>query len=361
MADTSPPLTEEDRRKREEQAHHESVKRQPFYALLAALIVALLLLVIHSSTAGDKVFVLFAVELVLGLAALLGAGLLGFLFGIPRTAKPAIGAPTTGGGAYEPNNNLEQVSDWLTKILVGAGLVELDDLKGSLSDIGASIARAVDGGTATSAVAQLIIVVFSVVGFLGAFFWTRIYYGGIQVHADQNILSLLTRSLRQETEKAAVEASRAEEQTNLVTRLLKPVSEFKGTSIPPAIRAKIDQFRAAPREWEADPVRQFFGPSVVSASGLTLRGTLEKIVDDENAILTLTVEGSEARPLQGEVVFLLHPTYLLSVRTEQARNNRASVTISAESWYHAAAIVGDTVLVIDLRTIEGVPDWFKAE
>src|SRR5690349_18031210 len=71
----------------------------------------------------------FAVALLVAGAAFLGGALLGFLFGIPRllandAAAPP--APAVGGASepparspYAPNTNLEQISDWLTKILVG--------------------------------------------------------------------------------------------------------------------------------------------------------------------------------------------------------------------------------------------------
>jgi hypothetical protein len=54
------------------------------------------------------------------LAALVSGGLLGFLFGIPRSQHNNPSA-----GRYAVNTNLEQVSDWLTKILIGAVLIQL--------------------------------------------------------------------------------------------------------------------------------------------------------------------------------------------------------------------------------------------
>jgi hypothetical protein len=84
-----------------------------------------------------------AVALLVAGAAFLGGALLGFLFGIPRSlAVEATPAGTTAepveagqrAALYRSNTNLEQISDWLTKILVGVGLVELG---GSLSRPGA--------------------------------------------------------------------------------------------------------------------------------------------------------------------------------------------------------------------------------
>lgn len=75
----------------------------------------------------------------LAVAGLLVGGLLGFLFGIPRTLQQA---PAPSGGAepeplaeghdaerpeYRGNTNLEQISDWLTKMLVGVALTQFDD------------------------------------------------------------------------------------------------------------------------------------------------------------------------------------------------------------------------------------------
>jgi hypothetical protein len=58
--------------------------------------------------------------------------LLGFIFGVPKIISNLTTSP--GGGALsdsqqkaaiQENNNLTDISDWLTKVLVGAGLVEL--------------------------------------------------------------------------------------------------------------------------------------------------------------------------------------------------------------------------------------------
>ena len=65
--------------------------------------------------------------------AFLAGGLLGFLFGIPRSLAVQEGVADQGG--YQPNTNLEQISDWLTKILVGVGLVQFTTFAGHVSDL----------------------------------------------------------------------------------------------------------------------------------------------------------------------------------------------------------------------------------
>lgn len=60
--------------------------------------------------------------------ALATGGMAGFLFGIPRSAQEpqgSAGLPLEQASEYKVNTNLEQISDWLTKIIVGIGLTQL--------------------------------------------------------------------------------------------------------------------------------------------------------------------------------------------------------------------------------------------
>lgn len=71
-------------------------------------------------------------------AAATAGGLLGFLFGVPRLVPreaPGNGQPLNGDkrGLIDSNSNLEQISDWLTKIIVGIGLVQLNRVPDALT------------------------------------------------------------------------------------------------------------------------------------------------------------------------------------------------------------------------------------
>ena len=86
------------------------------------------------------IFDMFSSGLLLSLASGSIGGLLGFLFGIPRTARQGSqegranvpdAAKTSGAGTtlrQGEKTNIEENADWLTKILVGAGLVELQNM-----------------------------------------------------------------------------------------------------------------------------------------------------------------------------------------------------------------------------------------
>lgn len=122
----------------------------------------------------------FACELLLGLAAGLVGGLLGFIFGIPKTATPTTSTTTEAGTKttvveYQGNTNLEQISDWLAKILVGAGLVEIKSIGPALSTLGAVFGTHGCLGTCGWIAAPVIVIGFAVSGFLLTYLWARIY------------------------------------------------------------------------------------------------------------------------------------------------------------------------------------------
>jgi len=144
-----------------------------------------------STIAGRFVFALLVV-VVLGfvsmawapaawaLAALASGALLGFLFAIPRVVQ----SDAAGQEPYRQkvNSNLEEISDWLTKIIVGIGLFELSQVPPRFE----SLARFLVGGTKyTPAFAGTVLVLFSAVGFLLFYLLTRLYLSRAFSEADR--------------------------------------------------------------------------------------------------------------------------------------------------------------------------------
>jgi hypothetical protein len=90
---------------------------------------------------------------------------IGFLFGVPRVASAAASARI--------NTNLEQISDWLTKILVGVGLTQLQQLPSALRELAGYISK--DFGKSGNDVFSLSMVLyFSTLGFLTGYLLTRL-------------------------------------------------------------------------------------------------------------------------------------------------------------------------------------------
>jgi hypothetical protein len=118
------------------------------------------------------------IALLVAAAALAAGMLLGFLFGIPRSLQSAAGPGVAAGdhpvhGGHAVNTNLEQISDWLTKILIGIGLVELGRITRSagalVREVGLALGPGADGRVAAGA----IMISFAMSGFLLGYITTR--------------------------------------------------------------------------------------------------------------------------------------------------------------------------------------------
>jgi hypothetical protein len=143
------------------------------------------------------------VALTIAIASLAVGGLLGFLFGIPRAlqhdrpvnseATPENANKTSG---YQANTNLEQISDWLTKILVGVGLTQLTTLPKALGSYADYAAKGFAGfvGVQAFAIAQLVFYVIA--GFLVSYLWTRLHLAGAFNEADQDALGGKLREMQ---------------------------------------------------------------------------------------------------------------------------------------------------------------------
>src|SRR4051794_33887578 len=105
------------------------------YWMLAGLASIFLIAI---ASASDR-WLFFGSAVLFGLAAEACGGLLGLLFGVPRTIDPE-GGERKGAArvSYGANTNLEQISDWLTKILVGLGLTQLGPIRAAAGDLFAS-------------------------------------------------------------------------------------------------------------------------------------------------------------------------------------------------------------------------------
>lgn len=86
------------------------------------------------------------------------------------TPKPAVSQ----GSSTAVNTNLEQISDWLTKIIVGVTLVESKEVLDHLSNAAHMMAGSIGGENSVS-LAFAILVYFSFSGLLGSYLLTRLF------------------------------------------------------------------------------------------------------------------------------------------------------------------------------------------
>jgi hypothetical protein len=118
-----------------------------------------------------------AVSLLIAGASFVVGALMGFLFGIPRTLQNQEEKKTGEEGnkpQYLVNTNLEQISDWLTKIIVGVGLIQVASFPGYLESIADRMAPALGNGANSKVYGIALIVYFCVVGFMFGYIATRL-------------------------------------------------------------------------------------------------------------------------------------------------------------------------------------------
>ena len=131
---------------------------------------------------------------------------LGFLFAIPRVlqtppnhATPAAPATTSGAGAraaartaglaYQQrvNTNLEEISDWLTKIIVGIALVQLRSFPPYVDALANQVTANLASLPGRQGFGIAIVVVFSALGFLFGYLVTRLYIQGALLRAERGL------------------------------------------------------------------------------------------------------------------------------------------------------------------------------
>lgn len=129
-------------------------------------------------------FANFSIGFLIAGSAFAIGGFIGFVFAIPKQSKRTdelhLKAPIN---SYIGNDNLIEISDWLTKIIVGVGLTQLTSIPRYIKKIG-EIAGISLGGTETGTVAaSAILVYFFICGFMFVYLWTRIYFARILENA----------------------------------------------------------------------------------------------------------------------------------------------------------------------------------
>jgi hypothetical protein len=165
----------------------------PVVAALFLLGAALIILYVVS-TAGPYLRYI-SVGLLTACAAFMVGVLTGLVLAIPRVvssgAHRQLETRERGQGQTEmqrvlPSTNLAEISDWLTKLLLGAGLVSLTRLGRPLSQLIGNVARGLGGGTASGGVTEpaavmagAILITYVILGFLGGYLTTAFYYGRV--------------------------------------------------------------------------------------------------------------------------------------------------------------------------------------
>lgn len=350
----------------------------PWLVFAIFLVLALIFLGLYGWSVSSPS--LFLAELLVGTASICVGCLFGFLFGLPRTSISP-GKDSSGGNpvSYTPSTNLEQISDWLTKILIGVGLVEirqLGDLLRSVVEIVVGSLKEPPAGT--EIITYTVIITFILLGFIVSFLWTRIDYGLLQAMADKGVHRELKEEIqeaRQEIKDVAIDLSRRVKAATQLALEKEPLPEEGAAeeltdpmevdvpekTLPQYIQKRIEDFKNVKNAWNTDPAAEFFPNAPSELNGFRLDG---KIISESPSYLDikLAVSRADNRPVEDEVIFLLHPTFGKSIRYEKPRDGVLDLTISSAGWFTVVAIIKGTeptVLSYSLRNLPNAPQWFQ--
>ena len=154
------------------------------YLAIGLPLFGLVCILFYSISAGpDLTFILKHVGMfiLIGGASLLFGALLGFLFGIPKSNDD----DHDDDNPYKANTNLEQISDWLTKILLGAGLTQMSEIVSWIGRISEKMASKLTVvGNDEAVFISSLLVYFLVCGFLDGYLATRIILPRVFSKAD---------------------------------------------------------------------------------------------------------------------------------------------------------------------------------
>ncbi|MFD5916899.1 hypothetical protein ACFVYP_09075 [Kitasatospora sp. NPDC058201] len=240
--------------------------------------------------------------LVVACAAVMVGGALGFLFGVPRVRTATGGSEPH--GSYAPNTNLEQVSDWLTKVLLGVGLTQLGSLGERLHQLGTALAPVLGGDADAVPFSAALVLYFLLLGFLAGWLLTRLALPQVLSDADQALdLFLAGQDRDRKGDKVGAEdlRMRAMQHLGLVGTSTERPGDLPGSVLPPGPAAGPESVVAEVRSTArrsaltADQVRQLFADG---SEGRRIQALALMQGDPALADLTSVLEAIE-RPRSG--------------------------------------------------------------
>jgi hypothetical protein len=212
-----------------------------------------------STTPGEipmgKVFpLLFVISAASGLVG----AFMGMLFGIPRTLtadqeeaqaeqRPSEVSSKSNNRKprkeFRTNTNLELVSDWLTKILVGVGLTQFHALKDVLTGLSTYFSEGLTGVAGIQAMITAIIVIYVILGFLGGYLVTRLFLSRALIEAETG----LDEGGATDTEKFQPQLGTAhltEQEILILTNVINAFQQGSVSIIPKEWMTNSDQYQA---------------------------------------------------------------------------------------------------------------------
>ncbi len=330
--------------------------------------------------------------LLLAAACLAGGGAIGFLFGLPRAEKFRYVKPDVNGEGsprnfgYADNTNLEEVSDWLTKIIVGLSLVKFNTIlfwvDKSAHNFQTVVALGWKGGVPFNAYVfgYCTIVFYFLVGCGIIYLWARINLS--EIFTNSRLAIAEKERIKAEKEKEIAEKEKdklvaekkilvgeAQEIANRELDETNRIPEYQALEFQqPGQQEDLQTFKREIEEIykqknifdKTDPQKGRWGKAPVSDNKM-----LEAFLDDKRSFknlttITLRVRHTDPQTIwNGWVAFFLHDTFPNQVVYAKAQNGIAEFrVIGYEAFVVGARTQDGTELELDLNLVKGFPENF---
>lgn len=314
---------------------------------------------------------LLGISSLVAFASSLSGGLLGFLFGVPRslltnstTAPPEPPGEKSNNSNYQDNTNLEQISDWLTKIIVGASITQIPQLK----DYVDSIARNITTNLASTKIGAIAytymsatLVFYFICGFLLVYLWSRIYLK--QQLSDLSALREVSK-IKNQIDKNILEKE-IEKIKDDISTFKRQAGKIKTVESDEKIKHVIESAKPNAITYLDDCQKERWG-SLSQSGGLQASAEFDKdpIDGDESYLVTIKVSpvpGTNTL-LNGSVYFFLHDSYFPKcILDTTAINNVASISVASYEAFTVGiyCLESGIKLELDLNILPNVPDDYK--
>jgi len=292
--------------------------------------------------------------LLVACASFAGGASIGFLFGLPRAQKNQPKKEENCDDSYSDNTNLEEVSDWLTKIIVGLTLIKFNKIIDLINNAALSMEKAFKGSCNCETAffnayvfSYCTIVLFFLAGAGLCYLWARTNLSEIFAKARK-----AQHDAEAKTERAVYQI---QAMANTELKPLDDASESFRTLIESVYHSKpvFDKTDLQRGRWGGEPKRNDY---LLEANYIP-----EQSLSAVNVFkVQLTIKSLKLdRPLESEVAFFLHDTFSSQIVYAKASNNRAEINF----WAYEAFVVGarledKTELELDLNNVKVFPDGF---
>jgi hypothetical protein len=356
----SPSMISEEQKKRE----------MNIWKIILTMIVTGLVLIIayavgwaSSFKAGVSVL---SIGILIGGAFFTIGALAGFLFGIPKLIQNINPDGKTDKTRIVHNDNLVQISDWLTKIIVGVGLTQLYNIPGYTLRMAEKITSQVDTSYGFNvSIIISIILYFTVLGFLSTYMWTRIYFVKLLFALDKELdpLAMIDKKFADNMEEQNRRLATTNKNLQLQIELGKiesKIESFEKTKTKLLnIENNLDDLKQLLKNISLGPIKVLDDPQkgrwggLATSSGISLTASYVESPDQDYDrkifTVTLTVRGSIGHELTGTVYFFLHDSFLPNnIMKADPVGNVAQISIDSYEASTVGALCNGGTIALEL-------------